>query len=182
MDTTLPKQAIPGTNGNSGSVTSPSNDSPNSSTPLSPQSSVQGAREGGKEHEPVSASVNMEAIGLPEEAITDEVKEMGVEVYPETIEVPPALQKLGVSASGPSQTVVHQGASGTTTIALPISDDQVVKGLHASIASSLRWLAEWCVRQLKEGHVALKVIHGKVFRIHTGDRREPKKPSSPPNI
>ncbi len=182
MDTTLPKQPIPGTNGTLGSVTPPVSDSPNSSTPPSPQSSVPGAREGGKEHEPISPSANVEAIGLPEEAITDEVKEIGVEVYPETIEVPPALQKLGVSASGPSQPVVHQGASGTKTVALPISDDQVVKGLHANIASSLRWLAEWCVRQLKKGHVALKVIHGKVFRVHTGDRPKPKKPSSPSNI
>ncbi len=32
---------------------------------------------------------------------------------------------------------------------LPLTEDQVTFGLHEQVFSSLRWLAEWCVRQIK---------------------------------
>ncbi len=41
------------------------------------------------------------------------------------------------------------------TVTLPLTEDQVEKGLHHQIWDSIRWLAEWCVRQIK-------MLHGKV--------------------
>ena len=41
------------------------------------------------------------------------------------------------------------------TVTLPLTEEQVVKGLHEHIWDSVRWLAEWCVRQIK-------MLHGRV--------------------
>lgn len=40
-------------------------------------------------------------------------------------------------------------------VTLPLTEEQVVMGLHEQVWSSLRWLAEWCVRQIK-------LLHGRV--------------------
>ena len=32
---------------------------------------------------------------------------------------------------------------------LPLTEDQVIQGLHMQVYDSLRWAAEWCVRQIK---------------------------------
>lgn len=50
-------------------------------------------------------------------------------------------------------------------IKLPISDEKVVKGLHAPVTSSIRWLAELSKYILKTAHVGLKKIHGKIVRV-----------------
>ncbi len=34
-------------------------------------------------------------------------------------------------------------------VILPLSDDQIKKGLHHKVWEAIRWLAEWCTRQLK---------------------------------
>lgn len=34
-------------------------------------------------------------------------------------------------------------------VTLPLTDDQIKKGLHHKIWEGIRWLAEWCLRQLK---------------------------------
>lgn len=34
-------------------------------------------------------------------------------------------------------------------VTLPLTDDQVKRGLHHKVWEGIRWLAEWCVRQLK---------------------------------
>lgn len=95
-----------------------------------------------------------------EEEISTEVKEMGVTQKKENIEVPPDLQQFGVRTSGFSTTVPYK-----PTLHLPITDEKIEEGLHASILSSLRWLSEWCKFQLRRLHLALKVIHGRVMRV-----------------
>lgn len=50
------------------------------------------------------------------------------------------------------------------TVHLPISDELVVRGLHASVMSSFRWLAEWAAYLLKKAHIILKTVHGHVVR------------------
>jgi len=34
-------------------------------------------------------------------------------------------------------------------VVLPLSKDEVEKGLHHKVIDSLRWLAEWCIRMIK---------------------------------
>lgn len=113
-----------------------------------------------KEQEPLippEAGPIEEVIGEVE--VAPELERIGVEKRGETIKLPPDVRKMGVKAVGPTQP-----ATTTTTIPLPLTDDQIVVGLHAKIISSLRWLAEWCIRQLKKAHYHLKVIAGHAVR------------------
>jgi hypothetical protein len=34
-------------------------------------------------------------------------------------------------------------------VVLPLTKDEVEKGLHLKVVDSLRWLAEWCARLIK---------------------------------
>lgn len=101
----------------------------------------------------------------PEEMVADielepELEAIGVQKVTETIELPPDLAKMGMTAAGPAQPVTQ-----TAVVKLPISDEMIVTGLHAQIISSFRWLSEWCVRKLKKAHLKLKVLAGgKVVR------------------
>lgn len=134
--------------------------------PAQNQTTAPSSPSGGKEQEALSgSSVTMEAVSPDEVDIPTEVSEAGVEA-PEAIDVPLDVQKLGVQPSGASQQMMIQSPVGGGVV-LPISDDQVVKGLHEQILSSLRWLAEICRKQLKRVHFTLRVIHGKVFRVPT---------------
>lgn len=91
-----------------------------------------------------------------------EVLDAGMQVLHENITVPPDLRKMGVMSLGPSAPIPSTSA---VAIVLPISDPQIVAGLHMQVYSAIRWLAEWCLRQLKKAHTTLKVIHGKVTRV-----------------
>ena len=115
-----------------------------------------------KEQEPAQiAPVELVQEVSTELEIPKEVEKAGVEkVRHEEVVVPPDLKKLGVTTGAtpaPSATVPQ--------VTLPISDQNVVAGLHAQLISSLRWLATWCIRKLKKAHVVLKVIHGKIIRV-----------------
>jgi len=68
----------------------------------------------------------------------------GVTVKPTVVSIPPPVQSLGVKPMG--QNIPVQTSPSVT---LPLTDVQIAQGLHTSITSSLRWLAEWCRRKLK---------------------------------
>ncbi len=146
---------------------------PQTTTPIVPtvtsdkntsQASVSAGSAHGKELEAVEISPTetlQEVSKEPE--IPKEVEKAGVMKVSETIELPPDVKKLGVVSSGASTPI-------TTTqvlpkVVLPISDQQIIVGLHAKITSALKWLSTWCIRKLKKAHIALKVIHGKIVRI-----------------
>jgi hypothetical protein len=93
--------------------------------------------------------------------LAPEVKEAGVEVKKEEIELPPPLPTIGVAQTG--EDVGVSPASGN----LPLTDDQTLFALSAPIIASIRWLAEWCLRQLKKAHIKLKKVHGEIVRIVT---------------
>ena len=99
--------------------------------------------------------VSGQEIELPRE-----VASAGVKVRPTTVSLPTPVTQLGVKPSGSS---VPLGTG--TTVVLPLSDEQIVVGLHQSLASSWRWLAEWCLRRLKQLHLVLKSVHGKFIRV-----------------
>lgn len=144
-------------------------------TPVIKDQSVASGRVAGSKEQEVGhlgqPEAKIEAVAKPEVAISKEAKEAGIEIRPESPEIPPDLKKFGVKPSGPSQPVIHPGSDQTgrsvPAVSLPISDDQVLVGLHASVTSSFRWLAEWCLRRLRQAHLILKRIHGRVRRIRT---------------
>ncbi len=116
----------------------------------------------GKEHEAIKiASFEMPQMISKEVEIPKEVLEVGVTAIKESIELPPDVKKLGVTQSGASIPF----SVPVPNVVLPISDQQVVAGLHSQISSALRWMAVWCVKKLKKAHVMLKVIHGKIIRV-----------------
>ncbi len=137
----------------------PSNDAqsvPAPSTPISASAPT-------KEKETVITG-GIEAPALKEigrEApLTPEVISAGVTGQFTSVSLPSAVQQLGVKPVGDAQTPPAAAA-----VVLPLTDDQIVQGLHQSITSSWRWLAQWCLRRLKQVHLAIKKIHGKFTRV-----------------
>ena len=88
----------------------------------------------------------------------EEVKPF-VQPRAETIELPPDLKKMGLQPTTTTQFPSYQN------IKLPLSDDKIFAGLHQPITSSIRWLATLALYLLKQVHLALKVVHGKVVRV-----------------
>jgi len=113
-----------------------------------------------KEHEPTPIK-NTEVTGVQEIAEQKIEEETRPYLQPraETIELPPDLKKIGLQPASPTQFSRYQN------IKLPISDEKIVVGLHAPIASSFRWLATLAVYVLQQAHLGLKTIHGKVVRV-----------------
>ncbi len=105
----------------------------------------------------------MQEVGQ-ETPLSNEVAKAGVTIQPTSVTMPPSVQELGVKVVGSSSPAVSVASPAVT---LPLSDDQIARGLHQSIMSSWRWLAVWCVRQLKQAHVMLKTFHGKITRSNT---------------
>lgn len=116
-----------------------------------------------------SVGVNKEieggSAGLPfrptgqETELSPEVASSGVKIQPTTIPIPPSVQQMGVKPAG------QNVPTAAPTVALPLSDDQIAQGLRQSVWSSWRWLAQWCVRRLKQVHMGLKKIHGRLTRV-----------------
>lgn len=117
----------------------------------------------GKEKEGIGIG-NLEAglrdVSGQEMEVPKEVVNAGVKVTPTSISVPPKISQLGVKPSGPN---VPLGTGATVT--LPLTDDQIAVGLHQSLTSSWRWLAQWCLRRLMQLHLVLKNIHGRLVRV-----------------
>lgn len=90
-----------------------------------------------------------------------EVIKAGVTVRADSIELPKPVRQLGVSQVG----VSFSATTAPPSVSLPLSDEQIADGLHQSIITSWRWLAEWCVRQLKSAHIAFKNMHGAFVRV-----------------
>lgn len=78
-----------------------------------------------------------------------EVVSAGVRIQPTQVSIPPPVAQMGVQPAGNNVSTPAQQVS------LPLTDDQIVKGLHLGIVNSVRWLAEWCVKRLKQLHKAV---------------------------
>ena len=130
--------------------------------PQAPQdSSVAPVSSGAKEIEPATPSGDgLRDATDHESVISGELESAGVKIHPTTIPIPERVSQMGVKPAG-SNIPVQTG----TTVVLPLTDDQIAKGLHQSITSSWRWFAEWCVRQYKKLHFAVKTVGGKLVRI-----------------
>lgn len=79
--------------------------------------------------------------------VTPEI-EKKIEGYVEKIEKEAELQKP-VTDDYTQQVLINSSAPQNPKITLPLTDDQIQQGLHHKVWEAIRWLAEWCVRQMK---------------------------------
>ncbi len=140
---------------------------PQNAQPPTPQSGTPAASPGvgGKEFE-------VPRVGAPEMPLRDaigqeielpkEVVQAGVQTRPTVVPLPQNVQRMGVQPAG-----VNVPVAPAATVVLPLTDDQIAAGLHEGVMSSFRWLSEWCIRKLKQVHIGLKTIHGKLMRVRT---------------
>lgn len=95
-----------------------------------------------------------------EAAIPKEVASAGVRIHPTIVPIPQRVSQMGVKPAGaniPVQTA--------TTVVLPMSDEAISTGLGQGVTSSWRWFSEWCLRRMKQLHVIVKIVHGKLIRV-----------------
>lgn len=114
----------------------------------------------GKEKELVKTQEGLIQEVGQEQELHQEVKQAGVVVRQEDIEIPEEAVSLGLKPTGVSTPV-----PATPSLKLPITDNKIEEGLHLNLLHSLRWLAQWCLFQLKRAHLVLKVIHGRIIRV-----------------
>ncbi len=117
-----------------------------------------------KESEPITTSPEIYEIREEEEHQIDEEAKPYIGIKPQSIELPPDLQRLGIKSTPPT---LSNGQS-YQSVKLPISDDKVLVGLRAPVSSSFRWLATLALYILRHAHLGLKVVHGKVIRVLRG--------------
>lgn len=84
----------------------------------------------------------IEEIGRELE-LEKEVKEAGVEQIGEEIVLPEPVKQQGVEIAGPSIPITPPAPQ------LPLDEQKIQKALHTKVTEAIRWLAEWCLRQLK---------------------------------
>lgn len=86
----------------------------------------------------------LKEVAAVEIELPQEVVQAGVKVQQTQIQVPQQITQSGVQVTGVA--TISQGQ----TVVLPLTDEQIAKGLHASVTASLRWLTEWCIRRMKQ--------------------------------
>jgi hypothetical protein len=108
-----------------------------------------------KEHISSAEGLQKEATGQSE-GLPREVSSAGVSIHPSAIPIPKPLIAMGVKPAGSNVP--------PPPVNLPITDDQIAQGLSKSVRESFRWLSEWCLRRLKQVHIGLNSIHGRLTR------------------
>ena len=111
----------------------------------------------------------LEEIAKPHSAEASRGKEKpvtGLEEIPTSPEVERKLEHAGyiekvekeAELAGPvmddytQQVLMTSPAPKNPVVTLPLTEEQVQTGLHQQVWASIRWLAEWCVRQIKLLH------------------------------
>lgn len=127
----------------------------NQTTVQPPVSGFAPTTHGGKEIETGMGSLVPEIPGLKEYGkdveLPKEVAQVGVRVVPTTVTLPAHIAAAGVVPAGQAIPI----ASGAT-VTLPLTNDQISAGLTQNVSSSIRWLAEWCVKRIKQLHAMSK--------------------------
>jgi len=112
-----------------------------------------------KEAEPMTRPLEVPVLQeVVEHEPPQEVREY-VEAKPETVKIPPDVKKAGVEAVSVPKFQTY------ADVKLPITDDKVIAAMHQPITSSVRWLATLALYLLRQAHLKLKVIGGKVVRV-----------------
>jgi len=113
-----------------------------------------GGRAGGKEAEPLPAGGGEGPVESVVEVPSEPEVSKEVEGYVEKVEKAAEL-KTPITDDYTGQVLMKPAQPQDTTVTLPLTEEQVRDGLHHKVLDSFRWLAEWCVRQIK-------MLHGKV--------------------
>ncbi len=127
----------------------PTSASPQANQPVSTQPSVPMNPVGSSNKEAGvggGLEVGLRDVSAQEVELPKEVASVGVKVQPTTIPIPPPVQQLGVQPTGQNVPVQQPPRR------VPLTDDQIVQGLKQGVTTSWRWLAEYCVRRLKQLH------------------------------
>lgn len=98
---------------------------------------------GGKEREPIKIGEE-----IPTQIEQEKHKELLDQGYIEKVEKEAELM-IPVRDDNSQKVLVQSSASQKPKIKLPLSEGQIEEGLHHKIWESIRWLAEWCKRQLE---------------------------------
>ena len=115
---------------------------------LAPQdSTVRG--KGGVEMEPHSAEASRgKLVEEVTEIPTEPEIEKKVEGYIEKVEK--AGERQQVIVDDYTQAILLKPTDDKKVkVTLPLTEDQIQKGLHQQVWDSIRWLAVWCIRQIK---------------------------------
>ena len=88
-----------------------------------------------------------------------------IKLLPTKPDIPPDLIKAGVTHSPADDSVQQTRQDPSLAAPVPLSDDQINQGIAKAPTDSVRWLAEWCVKQLKLAHVQLKKVKGRYIRV-----------------
>lgn len=103
---------------------------------------------GNKESEGIVISQELPVQpAVPEYDLPKEVETVGVSKTPTTVSLPQIAQQQGVQSVG--HNVPLTPTSGAS-ITLPLTEEQIQKALKTNSKNSIRWLAEWCVYQMRK--------------------------------
>jgi hypothetical protein len=104
---------------------------------------------GGVEHEPESTTIE-KPIEVMEEVPTEPELEKKPELagYIEQVEKATELATPVVD-DYTQQVLMKSPDMQKQEVKLPLTEEQIQSGLHHKVWESIRWLAEWCFRQLK---------------------------------
>ncbi|KKR02216.1 MAG: hypothetical protein UU25_C0013G0002 [Microgenomates group bacterium GW2011_GWB1_40_9] len=99
----------------------------------------------GKESEGITISDSEQGLHAAgaEIELPKEVSAIGVTQQPTVVQIPQPVSQLGVKPTG-----INIPIQASPSVATPLSDSELAKGLHISVMNSFRWLAEWCKKQL----------------------------------
>ncbi len=104
---------------------------------------------GGLESREVSGKKETAVDKMAEVPVSVEVeKKPELSGYMEEVEQQAELAQTSLD-DYTNQVLLGQNSQGQKKVTLPLTDDQIQEGLHHKIWESIRWLAEWCVRQIK---------------------------------
>ena len=105
---------------------------------------------------PITPGIGKERVGTQEVTPMTEYTrnvdlEPEVEGWLEKVEKEDSQLQQPVTDDQTGQVVLDDTQAQPTNfkVILPMSKDEVEKGLHHKIIDSVRWLAEWCIRMIK---------------------------------
>jgi hypothetical protein len=112
-----------------------------------------------KEAEPMPR--RPEVVHLQEATEHEPAAEVAPFVQPrqETIKLPTDLHMIGLQPVKTTQFPTYKN------VKLPITDEKIIEGMREPMTSSKRWLSELAFYLLRQAHLTLRTVHGKVIRV-----------------
>ncbi|MEI6533015.1 MAG: hypothetical protein WCO06_04195 [Candidatus Roizmanbacteria bacterium] len=134
---------------------------PNSIQPTSTSKPTTSTVSISKEGAPISIdtknTIEVEVVAEHKQ-IDPEVEKM-VEVVPDVIDNTTELEAVRAQINTSTSFINLQ------KIQIPMSDEKIMEGRHQPVTSALRWLVELYIYILRQGHIQLKEIKGKITRV-----------------